>query len=246
MQPTEPTIISNAGTAPVETKEKRTNWSVIILTLTTLLFAGLAVFFGVQYFTNERRDSQSVSDSSQVSNAPHSDENRSNPVISATPPKEYNMVFTSGTIGYGDKGELSLTLRMKNGQIWDCEINSIKSKWVGDVDGGIVKNTSVLNNCSINGITGRIYKIVEIGEGHDALYDSVAFIMEDGSVEYFVLNDALERSDFTIKGKLAIDGFVIDTFAVGVGEEGSIRGYASTIFILSDGTYLKYDESMLK
>lgn len=245
MQPTtEPNIISSGVSA--EMKEKRINWPVTVLTLTTLLFAGLAVLFGVQYFMNEGHDSQSFPDSSQVSDAPHSDENRSNPVISATPPMEYNMVFTSGSIGYGDKGEFSLTLRMKNGQIWDCEINSIESKWVGDIDGGVVKNTSVLNSCSINGITGKIYKIVEIGEGHDALYDSVAFIMEDGSVEYLVLNDALERSDFNIKGKLDIDGFVIDAFTVGVGEEGAVGGYASTIFILSDGTYLKYDESMLK
>lgn len=50
MQPAEPTIISNSGTAPVEAKEKRTNWPVILLTLTTLLFAGLAVFFGIEYF----------------------------------------------------------------------------------------------------------------------------------------------------------------------------------------------------
>lgn len=245
MQPaTEPIITSSVVSA--EMKEKQINWPVIILTLTTLLFAGLAVFFGVQCFTNEGRNSQSIPDSSQTSDAPHSDENRPNPVISAAPPKEYNMVFTSGSIGYGNKGEFSLTLRMKNGEIWDCEVNSIKSKWVGNIDGGVVKNISVLNSCSINGITGKIYKIVEIGEGHDALYDSIAFIMEDGSVEYFVLNDALGQSDFNIKGKLTIDGFVIDAFTVGVGEEGTIGGYASTIFILSDGTYLKYDESMLK
>ncbi len=192
--------------------------------------------------TTLETDEIKISDDSQTD----STVKKQNPVISATAPMIYNIYFKSGTIGYGENGEFSLSLNIHNGEISECNVNSVDSKWVGGNDGGIVSNTRFLKNCSINGITGKIYKVVEVGEGHDALYDSVAFIMEDGSVEYLSLNDALEKSDFNIKGKLKIDGFVVDAFTIGVGQEGApAGGYGSTIFVLADGSYVKYDTSML-
>lgn len=191
-------------------------------------------------------DEIKISDDSQTITISDSTVKKQNPVISATAPTVYSINFTSGFIGYGENGEFSLSLNVRNGEISGCSVNSIDSKWVGGNDGGIVRNTRFLKDCSINGVTGKIYKVVEIGEGHDALYDSVAFIMEDGSVEYLSLNDALEKSDFNINGKLKIDGFVVDAFTIGVGQEGaSAGGYGSTIFVLADGSYVKYDTSML-
>lgn len=185
-------------------------------------------------------------DEAEVSDVPQTAVKKQNPVIAAAAPMIYSINFTSGVISYGENGEFSLSLSVRNGEISDCSVNSIDTKWIGGNDGGIVRNTRFLKDCSISGISGKIYKIVEIGEGQDALDDSVAFIMEDGSVEYLSLNDALENSDFSINGKLKIDGFVIDVFTIGVGQEGaSTGGYGSTIFVLADGSYVKYDASML-
>lgn len=196
--------------------------------------------------TTLETDEIKVSDDSQTITISDSTVKKQNPIISATAPMIYSINFTSGAIGYGENGEFSLSLNVRNGEVSGCSVNSIDSKWVGGNDGGIVRNTRFLKDCSISGITGKIYKVVEIGEGHDALYDSVAFIMEDGSVEYLSLNDALEKSDFNINGKLKIDGFVVDAFTIGVGQEGaSAGGYGSTIFVLADGSYVKYDTSML-
>ncbi len=187
-------------------------------------------------------DEIKISDDSQTDSAVK----KQNPVISATAPMIYSLNFTSGAIAYGENGEFSLSINVRNGEISGCGVNSIDSKWVGGNEGGIVRNTRFLKDCSISGISGKIYKVVEVGEGHDALYDSVAFIMEDGSVEYLSLNDALEKSDFNINGKLKLDGFVVDAFTIGVGQEGaSVGGYGSTIFVLADGSYVKYDTSML-
>ena len=89
--------------------------------------------------------------------------------------------------------------------------------------------------------------MAEISEGQDRSdKDSIGFIMEDGSVEYLYLNDALERGDFNIDGKLKIDGVVTDIISIGVGVEDGVGGYGSTVFVLANGDYMLYDESLFE
>ena len=57
----------------------------------------------------------------------------------------------------------------------------------------------------------------------------------------------MKNNDFSIKGKLNVDGFVTDAIEITAGptDPGVAGGYGSTIFILKDGTYVKFDETML-
>ncbi len=169
-------------------------------------------------------DEIKISESSQTITISDSAIKKQNPVISAVAPKKYSLFFG------GSWGDRSLNLYVQDGGVTECYINS----------GGKMEK-----NCSIVGITGKIYKVVEIGEGQAAIDDKVAFIMEDGSVEYLSLIDALEKDDFNIRGKLKIDGFVVDAIHAGVGFEDVSVGYGTTIFVLSDGSYIQYEPSML-
>ena len=64
MEPTaQPNIVS--GSVAPETQKKKTNISAIVLGLTTVLFAGAAVFFGMQYFTNSKLDQSDTPNSQQ-------------------------------------------------------------------------------------------------------------------------------------------------------------------------------------
>ena len=73
--------------------------------------------------------------------------------------------------------------------------------------------------------------------------------MEDGTVQYLKLQEAFDNMDFNIKDKINIDGFVTDIFNIGAGfydDNGEFLGSGgSTVFILRDGTYLKYDPSSM-
>ena len=42
------------------------------------------------------------------------------------------------------------------------------------------------------------------------------------------------------------DSEAIDALEVGVSESGGVGGYGSTVFVMSDGTFVKYDSAMLE
>lgn len=165
------------------------------------------------------------------------DSTRKNPVITAQEPEFYAIHFESASLGYVEKGEYSLSLTVRNGEVSECQVNKVEN----------VQTKRILKGCNISGIDGKISKVVEIGEGHVALNDSIGFIMENGEVQYFSLDDALGKSDFTIKGKIKIDGRVTDVINVNYSQNSNnpTSFYGSTVFILSDGSFIKYDESML-
>ena len=99
--------------------------------------------------------------------------------------------------------------------------------------------------CNITGLNGKIYKVVDFWAGHMKMNENIGFIMQDGTVQYFDFNNAVANNDFSVK-KLNINGFVIDAFDMGIGStESPIGGYVATIFVLSDGSNIKYTESML-
>lgn len=83
MQPTAPTITSSASSiAPTEPKEKRTNLPTIILTLTTVIFAGLALFFGIKYLG-------AGSDASPEADAPSGDDSSGETTRTLSMEEEY-------------------------------------------------------------------------------------------------------------------------------------------------------------
>lgn len=252
------TPMNPGGDVVFKDKPKKNKGMIIGMIILAFLAAG-GIGFGVWAYlsgnqkisdlNNQISDLQNQLADNETVNIDETDieiGNYKNPIITAESPKYYNINFTSPRLAYGDKGQFSLSLTVRDGAVSYCEINSIESKWIDDYGGGTLDKTTKLKDCNITGINGKIFKVVEVGEGQDALYDSVAFIMENGEVQYLSLNDALEKGDFAIRGKMDIDGYVTDAFAIGVGEDGaSAGGYGSTVFILNDGSFVKYDESML-
>lgn len=173
---------------------------------------------------------------------------KKNPIITAIPPKVYNFGFSSPKFSsdMNDPYEYDVRLGVQDGKISSCSLYRVSRVWVDDdTANGFVENSEFGRDCSMEGPSGRFYKIVLAGAGHDARWANIAFIMEDGTVEYIPM-EAIRNGDFTVKGKLAIDGFVVDAIEVGVGEEGVSGGYRATIFVLSDGSYIEFSEAMLE
>ena len=196
--------------------------------------------------TTLETDEIKVSDDSQIITISDSATKRQNPVISATAPRRYSLGFDSPRFFIGSNNYY-VRLGIVDGSINSCGLYTHTVDWVGY---DAIEKDKFEKDCDgISGISGKIYKAIDAGEGQDASSSNVAFIMEDGTVSYIpaeeLVQEVVNNGSATIKGILNIDGFVVDAFTVGVSEEGSIGGYATTIFVLSDGTYIKYDNSML-
>ena len=161
-----------------------------------------------------------------------------NPVISTNSDKTYAIFFESSR----NNDNIRVSIGVRDGQIEKC---TLEIKTYLDEYG--INSSKQVGECNITGLSGKIYKIIEIEYGHDNLYNNIGFIMDNGTVQYIPLFDAIENNDFSIKGALNIDGYVIDAFRVGAGpaDPNAHGGYNTTIFVLSDGSYLEYSDSML-
>ena len=147
-----------------------------------------------------------------------------NPVISSTV-GNYNVSINETVVISNDK---SLNINVKNGEVVGCHYS----------DGG---------DCTISGISGKIFKMSEFGAGQDIEGFYQGFLMEDGTVQYFGLKDASEKTNYSIEGTLKINGKVKDIISVGALETGrEVGGFGTSLFILSDGSIVMFDISMLQ
>ena len=196
--------------------------------------------------TTLETDEIKVSDDSQTITISDSTVKKQNPVISATAPARYGMGISSPRFPIGDN-EYYVNLDIVDGSISGCALYVHTINWVGY--NAVEKNKFVKDCNGINNISGKIYKAIIAGEGQDSSSSNVGFIMEDGTASYVSAEDLVKgtvnNGVATIKGTLDIDGFVVDAFSVSVSEDGVMGGHYTTIFVLSDGTYVKYDDSML-
>lgn len=164
---------------------------------------------------------------------------RQNPIIkSNNPDEEYSFIFSSSVNNSLDKDNISI--RIKDGDITECTVGH--KEYTGTGGGYTITN---MNNCNITGLNGKVYKVIGFWSGQMKMNDNIGFIMQDGTVQYFDFNNAVSNNDFSVK-KANIDGFVVDAFDVGVDPTGSpMGGHVATVFILSDGSSVKYSEAML-
>ena len=157
-------------------------------------------------------------------------------LASQDPNRVYTTYFDSST--YLPTNSV-LSIAIVDGDITDCRVG-IKT------DTGIAYGEAVGGRkCEITGIDKKIYKIVEFGKGQDYSFFNVGFIMEDGTVKYFSLEDALGNNDFNIRKILNIDEYVVDTVDANVTVLPQGGGYRQTMFVLNDGSFVGFDESML-
>ncbi|MBR3329316.1 hypothetical protein IKG29_02175 [Candidatus Saccharibacteria bacterium] len=163
-----------------------------------------------------------------------------NPVIKSKNSDDvYKLYFTSTPVWDNDGNSMVVELAVKDGSIEYCNVGN--KQWLDNGGSAFTK----VSDCSITGLEGDIYTIVEFGEGQDNLYNNIGFVMTDGTVKYLPLYDSVENSNYAIRGSLNIDGYVVNAFDVDVSSESLAGGGVSTVFVLNDGSFVKYDTSML-
>lgn len=170
--------------------------------------------------------------------------NYQNPVIKSIDPEEqYQISFKSSRYSTGVGEFETLHVGIMDGEIESCDIFSGST----DVETTYVSNERFDSSCEITGVDGKIFNVIEFGEGQSNNESNIGFIMTDGTVQYFPFFKAMESKTFAAQGKLRIDGFVTNAIKVGAHPVNSpVGGYGSTVFLLRDGSYVKYDETMLE
>lgn len=234
-KPAEPAF-GNGGSVVEGKGGKKTGWVLAVVLL--LIIAAGGVGFGVWAYMdgNAQKDALNTQISSlkqQVNSLQEQLDNGgaeyNNPIIQSLNSDEEYRVWLSSSIVDGKE----MRIGIKDGKIDICSIYETGGAFVDD--------------CMIEGVSGDIFNVVEFGQGQDNSNSNIGFIMTDGSVYYFPFVEAMKNNEFSIKGKLNVDGFVTDAIEITAGptEPGVAGGYGSTIFILKDGTYVKFDEAML-
>ena len=156
-----------------------------------------------------------------------------NPIITASDPKIYGVQY-SIPVSDGKTDANSMVFHVKEGKLDQCSISNVQD-W----------------ECTINGLPDGIYKMGTIFEGNGIGSEKIGFVMEDGSVWYASIYDETNlgaaeiKRDLTAK-KMNIDGFVKDIIKITYNSDKNnpVGGVISTVFVLSDGSLVKYDESM--
>ena len=253
------TPVAPAEPAPVKSDEpiilggeKKSSKGMIagLIILAVVAVAGIA--FGVfELMQVSEKDSQIAHLNQQVTNCANANNNGTSEKIEVTCPdgtevevdnyvlknpvidrSDLSIRYSTDVISFGpEKKTATLNIVVNNGKVNHCSYSGNN----GD--------------CSVAGLDGSIYKIVDIYEGNGPGSEKIGFLMEDGSVWYSYLYNRVEntvewKEEFAVK-KVNIDGFVKDIVPVGV-YDGNVNGYgyASTIFVLNDNSIVKYDESM--
>lgn len=166
-----------------------------------------------------------------------------NPVIvSGTADEAYTLSYVSPTKTNGFYNK-AITIGVRDGEIEYCDVGVV-------IEGRIsYSQESGASSCEISGVEGKIYKIVDFGAGQDYSLKYLGIIMTDGTVHYLSFKNALIDGIFDASNTLNIDGVITDAIDVNAsvllsdGQLGS--GHYQTVFILNDGSYVRYDESML-
>lgn len=150
-----------------------------------------------------------------------------NAIIAAEAPSVYRMYY-KGNYYTSDMKMNNLNITVRDGKVEQCYFDDRQQE------------------CTISGLEGRIYKVVQVAKGQDLINPLAGFIMEDGSVQYLDLEACGNNDDCRILGKLKIDGFVRDAVEVAVGstDETARGGYGATVFVLDGARVIEYDESM--
>lgn len=227
-----PTSVSGIGSKP---KKKSSAMALGMLCMTIAALAGIAFGVWAMMDSESKKDELKSQISSlktendelqemiggsngreNIDGGAQSGNSFENPVISSNSTEYwYSIPFNSANVSNSDGEVLKhLSLAIKDGEVERCSID-----YVNSLEGGIG------STCSITGLNGSVYKVIEFGSGQDATNDKIGFIMKDGTVQYLSLHDAINNNDFTIDGVLEFDKPVIDSVGLQVSSDAS--GYFS-------------------
>lgn len=241
----------NMAAAPANEKKKGGSGMVIGLILCLLLAAG-GIGFGVWMMMdgNMQKDvmNQQISALKKQNNELQKqiDEGAGlskNPVIESSKLREdYSAELSFESSLISNYGEIYVVdVWVKNGEIGGCEIGS------RTISGGSYL-TEKVSDCNISGLDGKVFNVVEFGAGQDNSSNRIGFMMEDGTVKYTLpIFDAIKANDFGVKGSVKIDGIVTGAVDVTLRNTSvGYGGYGATVFILGDGSYVLFDQSMVE
>ena len=194
-------------------------------------------------------DKVKISDDSHTVTISESKDVRKNPIIKSNDKSlEYQLDLITPAYSI-DGAYYRVNQTIVNGEMSSCGYYQLEEPTS-------YSSLGPIKECSgISGISGKIYKTAFAGKGQTAENDIAVFIMEDGTVKYASAKKMVEKiskgDSIAVEGTLSIDGFVTDAFRVSAREIDSETdeagsGYETTIFVLSDGSYVEYNESMLK
>lgn len=163
---------------------------------------------------------------------------KANAIIAADDNTNYSLKASASASSNGSSYNVELSV--SNGEVTACALRQYESG-----------ATRFVKNCQVpTGFSGKISQIIEAGEGQ-SYFQNMAFVMEDGSVAYIksqdLVDSAINDTAAQVQGTFKIDGTVTDAetvYAFPKGSEG-IGAYVTTFFILSDGSYIKYSDSLL-
>ena len=245
------TPMNPGGDIVFKDKPKKKTGLIIGILFLVLLAAG-GIGFGIWAYLDGNQkasdlNSQIFDLQNQIANQPEIDEtvidveNNNNPIIKSKDNEEaYHINFISSPVWENDGTAKVIEIGVINGDIEHCNVNT--KQWDGNGGNTMTK----IGDCSIDGLSDSVYKMVEFGAGQDNSNSSIGFIMTDGTVKYLPLYDSINNNNFAIRGSLKVDDYVTDIFDVVISPTNSpVGGYVSSIIVFNDGSFVKYDESML-
>lgn len=158
------------------------------------------------------------------------DSDMSNPIISTALPAQYKVRYTIPVYADGGTGNL-FVVTIKDGNYESCGVVDIPT-----------------NDCVITGVPSGIYKAVTLYEGNGIGGEKVGFLMSDGSLWYVDLYEGSTLKKEMQAKKANVPGFVKDVVNVTYTSDTNspTGGYGSTVLIMSDGSIMKYDDSLFQ
>lgn len=130
-------------------------------------------------------------------------------------------------------GNPRVRILVEGGELSSCSFESDENR-----DGGWNSE-----ECDLGDVGGKIYKVVSFGGTQE--YDPyIGLIMADGTVRYFSFYNAINNRDFTLK-TLKLNGEVVDAIKITSGpSKVPAGGYVTNVFVLKNGSVVRFDESM--
>lgn len=217
-------------------KKKKFSWKIFGIIMTVLTVFALVFGVVVIFVKNDEiaRVKAEYGVSSGESNPGQSEDKQGNPVVKAAPPASYILSEFSPVFEASEGDFVYLDIKVKDGAIIGCNVKAASNA-----------GSYVVGECQIDGVEGQIYKVVELSYSNaEKAGDALGLIMTDGSVTYVPLS-GVEGRVFNAKGKLAIDGVVVDALKAEIKPNEYLEeSYYETVFVLKSGEILKYDITM--
>ncbi|MBR3385971.1 hypothetical protein IKG68_00125 [Candidatus Saccharibacteria bacterium] len=219
---------------------KSKNKTMLISLICSIVVAIAGIVFGVVMLLmgNSQADSlnKQITTLKQTNNTLQSQVISANPVIASGEDSTdtYELTYTMRIASQGR----FIQIKLLEGAINSCTIGSI-------VDGNL--SFAEPMSCAATGLEGEIYQIITIGRGQSADTSRIGFLMTDGTVHFTsnTLADLVANPTFDASNVLTLDGFVINALEVDAyAAQGG--GFVETVFVMSDGSIVPYEESMLR